>query len=266
MAMTEQAAESAGHAARSTGHAARSTGHAARSTDQVRQLFDAKAATWPAKYAPGGPLTGRLARFADALAYHVPPGGRVLDLGCGTGDLACAATRVGLRVTACDISAQMLGRAAAGDPGGAVHWVQLDPRWHRLPFESGTFDAIVAASVLEYVARPGAVICECARVLRPGGIALCTVPDLTHPVRWLEWLAHAAARLPLVRAVGQRWPRLDGHLTYLRISHQRHGAGWWCAAAARAGLLTVPSPVGAPGHSPLRLLMFKRPTDSRSGQ
>ena len=111
-----------------------------------------------------------------------------------------------LRVTGCDISAEMLARAAAGDPGGAVEWVELDPRWQRLPFESATFDAVVAASVLEYVDEPAAVLRECARVLRPGGIVLCTVPDLTHPVRWLEWLAGLAARLPLARAAGGRWP------------------------------------------------------------
>jgi SAM-dependent methyltransferase len=233
---------------------------AAGRADQVRSLFDAKAATWPAKYAPGGRLAGRRAQFADALAQHVPAGGRVLDLGCGTGDLARAADSASLRVTACDISAEMLGRAAAADPGSAVTWVQLDPGWHRLPCESATFDAVVAASVLEYVARPGAILAECARVLRPGGIVLCTVPDLRHPVRWLEWLAEVAARLPLIRAAGRRWPPLDDYLAYLRISRQRRSAGWWCAAAARAGLLTAPSPVGTAEHSALRLLMFKRPT------
>jgi SAM-dependent methyltransferase len=240
--------------------------------DQVRRLFDAKAATWPAKYAPGGRLTGRLAQFAGALASHAPAGGRVLDLGCGTGDLARAANRAGLRATACDISAGMLGRAAAGDPGDAIEWVQLDPLWRRLPFESCTFDVVVAASVLEYVDRPGVILSECARVLRPGGIVLCTVPDPTHPVRWLEWVAGLAARLPLPglslarlplgRPAGGRWPRLRGYLTYLRISRHRRGARWWCAVAAQAGLLPAGSPVGGTGHSPLRLLIFRRPAST----
>ncbi len=238
------------------------TGQVARDSDQVRLLFDAKAATWPAKYAPDGRLTGRLAQFADALVYHAPAEGRVLDIGCGTGELARAADGAGLRVTACDISQEML-RRASGESGSAVDWVLLDPRWRRLPFESATFDAVVASSVLEYVDRPNAVLRECARVLCPGGIALCTVPDLTHPVRWLEWLAGLAARLPLARALGSRWPRLDAYLTYLRISQQRRPAGWWRAVAAQAGLLTVPSPVGAEEHSPLRLLILKRPVNPR---
>jgi 2-polyprenyl-3-methyl-5-hydroxy-6-metoxy-1,4-benzoquinol methylase len=227
--------------------------------DPVRSLFDAKAATWPAKYAPDGRLAGRLAQFASALVAHVPPGGRVLDIGCGTGNLAQAAQAANLRVTACDISAEMLGRAAAADSGGAVEWVHLDSSWLRLPFGSATFDAVVAASVLEYVGQPGTVLNECARVLRPGGIVLCTVPDLSHPVRWLEWVAGAAGRLPMVRAVSHRWPRLDGYLAYLRISRQRRPAGWWCAAAARAGLLTIPSVTGPAEHSSLRLFTFQRP-------
>jgi SAM-dependent methyltransferase len=234
--------------------------------DQVRRLFDMKAATWSAKYTPDGRLAGRLAQFADSLAGHVPAGGRMLDLGCGTGDLARVADGADLRVTACDISAEMLARAATADPDCAVEWVQLDSPWRTLPFGSATFDAVIAASVLEYVTRPGAILAECARVLRPGGIVLCTVPDLTHPVRWLEWLANGAARLPLVRAVGRGWPRLDGYLTYLRISQQRRSAGWWCAVAARAGLLTAPGPAGRAEHSPLRFLMFKRPANYEEGR
>jgi len=183
----------------------------------------------------------------------------VLDLGCGTGNLARAAGASGLRVTACDISPEMLRRAAAGDRGGAVDWVCLEPRWTRLPFESAAFDAVVAASVLEYVDRPIVVLRECARVLRPAGIMLCTVPDPAHPVRWLEWLAGAAARAPSVAAAGRHWPRLDRYLTYLQISRQRRRGGWWCAAAAQAGLVTVANRLATVGYSPLRLLTFQRP-------
>ena len=111
----------------------------------------------------------------------------MLDLGCGTGELARHLAAAGLRVTGCDISAEMLARLPRPIPTGAVEWVPLDPGWQTLPFESASFDAVVAASVLEYVDEPAAVLRECARVLRPGGVVLCTVPDLTHPVRWLEW-------------------------------------------------------------------------------
>jgi SAM-dependent methyltransferase len=233
---------------------------AASRAEQVRLLFDEKAATWSAKYAAEGRLTARLAQFEQCLAHHVPAGGRVLDLGCGTGDVARAADAAGLRVTACDISPEMLRRATSGGRGGAVDWVALEPQWRTLPFEPATFDAVVAASVLEYVDQPLAVLTECARVLRPSGVMLCTVPDLTHPVRWLEWLASRAVRVPSVRAGTGHWPRLDRYATYLQISKQRRPADWWCAIAAQAGLVMVPSSVAAAGHPPLRLLTFHRPS------
>ena len=115
---------------------------------------------------------------------------------------------------------------------------------------------MVASSVLEYVDDPAAVLRECCRVLRPGGVVLCTVPDPRHPIRWLEWLLDVAARVPLVRAAGRRWPRLDRYLIYLRISRQRHSSRWWDAAAARADLLDVPLPSGPMERSPLRLLTY----------
>ncbi len=231
--------------------------------DQVRRLFDAKAPTWSAKFARGGSFVDRLALFGTALDGHMSAGSRLLDLGCGTGELARCQAAADLLVTACDISAEMLRRAAEHDLDGAVEWVQLCPSWRTLPFETATFDAVTAASVLEYVADPGAVLDECCRVLRPGGIVLCTVPDLRHPVRWLEWLVSVGAGASLAAASARCWPRLDEHLCYIRLSRQRRSASWWCSVAAQAGLSPVPHPAGPQERSPLRLFTFQRPEDPR---
>jgi SAM-dependent methyltransferase len=239
-------------------------------TAPVRVLFDAKAATWAAKYAPGGALTGRRSRLTAAVSAQAGPGARVLDLGCGSGDLARHLAEAGLRVTGCDISRRMLEQAERADPAGT--WVTLDPAWRVLPFGAGAFSAVIASSVLEYVTDPVAVLRECARVLVPGGAVLCTVPDTRHPVRWLEWPAARCAALlgpvlgpvlgPRAAASGGssgRAARLRGYVGYLQVSRHRHSARWWAAAAGRAGLLpaAVPGPPGV--REPLRLLGFRTP-------
>lgn len=156
----------------------------------------------------------------------------------------------------------MLAEAMKAQPGGAVQWVRLDPDWQVLPFPAAAFDAVVASSVLEYVRSPTDVLAECTRVLHPGGVMLATVPDPGHPVRWLEWAARGLALAPQAAATARQWPRIGSYLTYLRISRQRHTAGWWSNAATRAGLLTMHGPPDPGQRDPLRLLIFQRPAHS----
>ena len=227
---------------------------------EVLRLFEAKAVTWPAKYAPDGPLADRLASLSAAVSRYAQAGDRVLDLGCGTGELARALAAAGLRAAGCDISRQMLLRAAR-DRHGCAGWVQLEPGWRRLPFASAAFDVVVAASVLEYVAEPATVLRECARVLRPGGVALYTVPDLRHPVRWAEWCAQRLAGVTGGLSVDGRRSRWGGYCAYLRASSQRHRFGWWLATCRLAGLHPVPCRANG-ALSPLRQLASCRVDES----
>jgi SAM-dependent methyltransferase len=225
--------------------------------DAVLTLFDGKADRWPGKYELAGRLAGRLIQLADAVLDLTEAGGELLDLGCGSGELARHLAAAGYRVTGCDIAPRMLRQAAAADRGYAVRWIRLEPDWRALPLAAGRLDAVVVASVLEYVRDPAAMLAECARVLRPGGVLLCTVPNLASPVRWLEWPLVLFARIPLA-AVAPRVPhRLAQYLAYLRVSRQRRRVGWWHAAARRAGLEPVRARRAPP--EPLRLLAFTVP-------
>jgi SAM-dependent methyltransferase len=217
---------------------------------EVMGLFDAKAAGWPGKYGPGGPLSGRMALLSAAVGRHAKAGDRILDLGCGTGELSRRLAAGGLQVTGCDISPNMLARATARDGAGGHAWVRLAPDWRSLPFKPAAFDLVVAASVLEYVNDPGTVLRECGRVLRPGGVVLYTVPDLRHPIRWAEWAARQLSWM------GRRTP-WDRYRAYLRASRQRHRLRWWLAVSDAAGLDPLPCPVPAT-RSALRLLAFAR--------
>jgi SAM-dependent methyltransferase len=237
--------------------------------DRVQALFDLKAGSWPAKYAADGALTGRLALLASTVRALTRAGGQLLDLGCGSGELARRLAADGYLVTGCDVAPAMLRQAIEADRERAVRWIRLEPRWAALPLAAGSLDTVVAASVLEYVPDPRAVLAECARVLRPGGVLVCTVPNVAHPVRWLEWPLRLAARAPAASAAlaalapGPAGRRGRQYLTYLRISRQRRRVSWWHAAGSQAGL--QPVPMRRQPRQPLSLLVLALPGD-RAGR
>ncbi len=160
-------------------------------------------------------------------------------------------------MTGCDIAPRMLRQAAAADREHVVRWIRLEPRWRTLPLAASSLDAVVAASVLEYVSDPAAVLGECARILRPGGVLLCTVPNMASPARWLEWPLRLAARILPTRIARSAPRRFGQYLAYLRISRQRSRLRWWHAAGREAGL--EPVQAGRAARGPLRLLAFTLP-------
>lgn len=104
------------------------------------------------------------------------PGQRVLDIGCGVGTTAIAmATRFMVRVTAADVSADMLDRATANVAAAGVRErVSVEPAdICALPYPDGHFDRVVAEAVTMFVDRDRA-IGELVRVCRPGGLVLAT--------------------------------------------------------------------------------------------
>ncbi|MGW4320930.1 class I SAM-dependent methyltransferase [Streptomyces sp. NPDC004684] len=118
----------------------------------------------------------RAAAAAEAVLGLLPETvGELLDLGCGTGIVTrrLAAGRPGARVTCLDRAPAMTLRAAARLPGAVV---RADSR--RLPFPDGRFDAVTSVWLLHLLPAPEdvrAVVAECARVLRPGGVWVTTV-------------------------------------------------------------------------------------------
>jgi demethylmenaquinone methyltransferase / 2-methoxy-6-polyprenyl-1,4-benzoquinol methylase len=98
----------------------------------------------------------------------IPPGGRVLDLGAGTGDLAREAERqsAGGRVTAADFTMGMMqvGKQQNRSP---KQWTGADAL--NLPFENSTFDAVISGFLLRNVVDLPRALMEQYRVLKPGG-------------------------------------------------------------------------------------------------
>jgi demethylmenaquinone methyltransferase/2-methoxy-6-polyprenyl-1,4-benzoquinol methylase len=101
-------------------------------------------------------------RARTVCSLALPPGARVLDLACGTGDLSRDARSAGYEPFGIDISAGMLG--AASTPGPLLRGDGA-----ALPFAAGSLDGVLCGFALRnFVALP-AVFAEVARVLRHGG-------------------------------------------------------------------------------------------------
>jgi len=114
-------------------------------------------------------VAGQRSRVLAALALR--PGERVLDVGVGPGllahDMALTVGSTG-RVAGIDASEAMTAMATrrCADLEGCDFRVADATK---LPFEDGSFDAVVSTQVYEYVADLDLALAEVARVLRPGG-------------------------------------------------------------------------------------------------
>jgi SAM-dependent methyltransferase len=97
-------------------------------------------------------------------------GSTLLDVGCGSGQLALIAARAGARVTGCDIAANWIeaARMRAAVEGLAIGFDVADAE--ALPYRDGQFDAVASIFGAMFAPRPLLVAAELTRVCRPGGI------------------------------------------------------------------------------------------------
>src|SRR5918995_3581609 len=142
------------------------------------------------------------------------PGERVLDLGSGSGtDVFCAALQVGDsgRVVGVDFTDEQIAKATRlRDRDGFDQAEFVEASIDTLPFEAGTFDAVVSNGVINLSPVKHRVFAEAARVLRPGGrLALADIVSgrpLKERTRrnvelWAACIAGAIPRDSYLRAV-----------------------------------------------------------------
>ncbi len=79
-----------------------------------------------------------------------------------------------------------------------VHDLNAEPV---LPFADASYDAVVNCVSIDYLTRPVEVLAEIARVLRPGGLSVCTFSNRCFPTKAVQgWLSIQESERPLVVA------------------------------------------------------------------
>ena len=105
--------------------------------------------------------------FIDRLELR--PGTRLLDVACGSGNLAIAAARIGATATGVDIAPNLLeeGRERASAEGLTIQFDEGDAE--QLPYEDASFDVVVSMFGAMFAPRPEMAAAELVRVCRSGG-------------------------------------------------------------------------------------------------
>lgn len=130
---------------------------------------------------------------------QLPVGGKLLDIGIGTGDLAIEVIKRDATslIVGIDFSPEMIRIGRLREGGDGIFWFEGDAL--ELPFASGAFDAVVSGYVLRNVIDVHQSLVQQFRVLKEGGTMVCldTTPpptDFWHLPVWiyLRWI------LPLI--------------------------------------------------------------------
>jgi SAM-dependent methyltransferase len=189
-------------------------------TETVREFYNA--APFPG-YPPGDSLTWLRARagrsaFAQLLDASIAGDARIVEIGCGTGQMSLYLARADRYVVALDLSreALKLGADAARRYGiERISFVEADLT--RLPLRPGAFDLVYSSGVLHHTSDPRAAFARVAKAVKPGGMIVIG-------------LYNRIARLPLrlrrgiARLSGYRWIPFDPVLRDRRAEPARREA------------------------------------------
>ena len=122
------------------------------------------------------------------LGHALEPGARVLDFGCGAGNMVEEYCAAGYEAFGCDLNVGSESERLRG----------IDAETGRLPFADNTFDFVFSDQVLEHVQDHGAAFAEMARVMKASGFGLHIFPARLKPTE-----AHVL--VPLGGVIQNRW-------------------------------------------------------------
>jgi SAM-dependent methyltransferase len=150
--------------------------HAGRASETLSRFWDSRAARYEEAYRSSGRL-GRFLRSRQSAVLDLLGGGpgEVLDVGMGPGHVVASLATRGWRISGVDVSERMVALARERLPEARSRL--LPASVDRLPFDEASFDAVVATGVLGSAGWSQENLVSLARVLRPGGVAVVSLPN-----------------------------------------------------------------------------------------
>jgi len=188
---------------------------------EIREFWDADAATYDGSTSHHPQTALELAAWSAALERLLPPApARVLDVGAGTGFLSLLAAALGHRVTALDLSAQMLERLREKAAAQELDVHTLEGAAEAAP--AGGFDAVIERHVVWTLLEPAAAL-DTWRAAAPHGRLLLFESAWGSAADAREsLLAHARARIQAAKKAAP-----DHHASYSPelVDALAHGTG-----------------------------------------
>jgi ubiquinone/menaquinone biosynthesis C-methylase UbiE len=177
----------------------------------------------------------------DFDRIRLEPGGRVLDVGCGSGRHTAAAARFdGVLAVGVDVALSDLGAArdrlqlhARLEPHLGGRWALCAADGLQLPFPEATFDLVICAEVLEHLRAVEQAVAESLRVLKPGGGLVVSVPrSWPERVCWRlsrEYACSAGGHVRILsrKALAEILGRAGAGIRAAHHAHSLHTPFWW---------------------------------------
>ena len=137
---------------------------------QEHQTWQGAADEYAANIAPFTAYSGQVPLLEEM--GRIDERSAVLELGCGTGDVAAQLDGLGCRVVGIDFSENMVRIAASRFPQITFEIADAEA----IPYDAGEFDVVVSCYTAHHFARPERVFGEARRVLKPGGRVAVVMP------------------------------------------------------------------------------------------
>lgn len=151
----------------------------------------------------------RLDFIVGQVQKNVTPPAKILDIGCGNGNLSMVLGSLGYEVKGIDVDATSIDTAKKNNTFTNVSFDVADANKFTMNDE---FDLIVCTEVLEHLTVPDELVQSAYRILKPGGTMIITVPNgfgprealMTKPMQWMMRNGHTDTLLKIKRFFGYK--------------------------------------------------------------